>query len=163
MDTSNQSPQHAEVNGLIMAISRNKEDGVLARHLGAQSWYIVADFLHPHEYERGHLLISQGAQDRNLYFLEVGDLKVDVKTDQGLLQLAILGPGTVVGEGSFFSHLPRNASVVAYSNCKVWEMSPADFETLGKKHPTVALSLSMALSAILATRMLDVSKRIAIT
>lgn len=163
MDTSNQSPQNPDVNGLILAISRNKEDGVLARHLGAQSWYIVADFLHPHEYERGHLLISQGSQDRNLYFLEQGNLKVDVKTDQGLLQLAILGPGTVVGEGSFFSHLPRNASVVAYSNCKVWEMSPADFETLGKKHPTVALSLSMALSAIMATRMLDVSKRIAIT
>lgn len=163
MDTSNQSPQNPDVNGLILAISRNKEDGVLARHLGAQSWYIVADFLHPHAYERGHLLISQGAQDRNLYFLEQGNLKVDVKTDQGLLQLAILGPGTVVGEGSFFSHLPRNASVVAYSNCKVWEMSPADFETLGKKHPTVALSLSMALSAIMATRMLDVSKRIAIT
>lgn len=163
MDTFNPLAQNPEVNGLITAIARNTEDGVLAKHLGAQSWYIVADYLHPHEYERGHLLIGQGGSDRNLYFLESGNLKVDVKTDKGLLQLAILGAGTVVGEGSFFSHLPRNASVVAYSNCKVWEMSPADFDTLGKKHPGVALSLAKALAAILATRMLDVSRRIAIT
>lgn len=163
MSRFNPLAQNVEVNGLISAISRNSEDGVLAKHLGSQSWYIVADYLHPHDYERGHVLISQGAQDRKLYFLETGNLKVDVRTDKGLLQLAILGNGTVVGEGSFFSHLPRNASVVAYSNCKVWEMGPDDFEALAKKHPSVALSLSMALSAIMATRMLDVSRRIAST
>lgn len=163
MDIPYQNPRNPDVNGLVMAISRNKEDGVLARHLGAPSWYIVADFLHPHEYERGHLLIGQGAQDRTLYFLESGNLKVDVTTDAGLLQLAILGAGTVVGEGSFFSRLPRNASVVAYSHCKVWSLSPEDFEALGRKHPTVALSLAMALGAILATRMLDVSRRITST
>ncbi len=163
MNTFNPLAQNSAVNGLITAIARNTEDGVLAKHLGAQSWYIVADHLHPHQYERGHLLISQGAQDRNLYFLESGNLKVDVKTASGLMQLAILGPGTVVGEGSFFSRLPRSAAVVAYSSCKVWAMSPEDFEALGKKHPTVALSLAMALGAIVASRMVDVSRRITVT
>lgn len=163
MNTTIPNPQSPEVNGLIAAISHNKADGVLARFLGAPLWYIVADYLRPCKFERGHVLISQGAQDRKLYFLESGDLKVDVKTDTGFVQLAILGPGTVVGEGSFFSHLSRNASVLAYSDCKVWELSPADFEALSKKHPGVALSLSMALGAILATRMLDVSRRISVT
>lgn len=163
MNSFNPLAQNSAVNGLITAISRNTEDGVLSKHLGAQSWYIVADHLHAHQYERGHLLIAQGAQDRNLYFLESGNLKVDVKTDKALMQLAILGAGTVVGEGSFFSRLPRSASVVAYSSCKVWSMSPEDFEALSKKHPTVALSLAMALGAIVASRMVDVSKRIAST
>ena len=81
----------------------------------------------------------------------------------GFVQLALLAPGTVVGEGSFFSHLARNSSVVAYSECKVWELSPVDFATLSKQHPTVALALAMALGAILASRMLDMSKRIAVT
>jgi len=163
MNTTNPNPKNADVNGLITAISRNKEDGVLARFLGAPSWYIVADYLHPCQFERGHVLISQGGQDRKLYFLESGNLKVDVKTDAGFMQLAILGAGTVVGEGSFFSHLSRNASVVAYSDCRVWELSPSDFDALSKKFPGVALSLAMALGAILATRMLDVSRRISVT
>lgn len=163
MNTIQANVQNVDVNGLISAISHNMGDGVLARFLGAQSWYIVADYLHKRKFPRGHVLISQGASDRSLFFLESGSLKVDVKTEAGFTQLAILGPGSVVGEGSFFSHLVRNASVVAYSDCIVWELSPADFEALGKKFPDVALSLSMALSAVLATRMLDVSRRIAVT
>lgn len=163
MPTKSVHPQNAEVNKLISAIAHNTEDGVLARFLGSQSWFIVADYLHQRKFTRGHVLISQGAPDRSLFFLEAGSLKVDVKTEVGFMQLAILGPGSVVGEGSFFSHLSRNASVLAYSDCTVWELSPTDFEALGKKYPEVALSLSMALSAVLATRMLDVSRRIAVT
>ena len=157
------NPTNPAVNGLITAISRNKEPGGLAQYLGAQSWYMVAEYLHPRSYVSGHVLISQGGVDRNLYFLESGSLKVDVKTDAGFAPLAILGPGTVVGEGSFFSSLSRNASVLAYSDCKVWEMSPEDFDAMAKRFPNVALSLSMALGGILASRMHDVSRRIAVT
>ena len=157
-------PPKSDVRGLISAISRNKEDGTLARlFLETQRWNALADYLRPSVLQRGHLLISQGALDRKLYFLESGSLKVDLRTNAGFVQLAILAPGTVVGEGSFFSHLARNSSVTAYSECKVWELSPEDFSTLSKQHPTVALALSMALGAILATRMLDLSKRIAVT
>ena len=157
------TPQKPDVSGLISAISRNKEDGTLARFLEPQRWSVLADYLRPSVLQRGRLLISQGALDRKLYFLESGSLKVDLRTNTGFVQLAILAPGTVVGEGSFFSHLVRNSSVTAYSECKVWELSPEDFSTLSKQHPTVALALSMALGAILATRMLDLSKRIAVT
>lgn len=163
MNTPAPTSRSQDVNGLITAISRSTEDGPLARFLGAPSWYIVADYLQPRHFGKGQVLISQGAGDRNLFFLESGSLKVDVKTEAGFVQLALLGPGTVVGEGSFYSHLNRSASVLAYSDCKVWELSPTDFDVLAKKHPNVALSLCMALSAVMATRMLDVSRRIAVT
>ena len=155
--------QQHDVTGLVAAIARNKDDTTLARFLAQHRWSVLAGYIHPVVLKRGHVLISQGAQDRKLYFLESGSLKVDIRTEAGLVQLAILGPGTVVGEGSFFSHLSRNASVVAYSECKVWTMSPEDFSALSREHAAVALALSMALGAILATRMLDMSKRIAIT
>jgi CRP/FNR family transcriptional regulator, cyclic AMP receptor protein len=163
MNTLNLNPQNPDVDGLITAIARNKEDDTLSRFLGTQSWYIVSDYLSPRQFDSGHVLISQGGQDRKLYFLESGSLKVDVKTDAGIVQLAILGSGTVVGEGSFFSHLSRTASVAAYSDCKVWELDPGDFDVLSKKHPAVALNLSMALGAILASRMHNVSRRISVT
>lgn len=163
MDSTPLIARRPEIEGLIQAIAHDRADGLLARHVGVPAWYVVADYLQPHRYERGHVLISQGASDRTLYFLESGDLKVDVRTPQGLAQLAILGPGTVVGEGSFFSHQPRAASVAAYSPCKVWSLSPQDFQTLGTRQPAVALSLAMGLGAVVATRLLDVSRRIAVT
>lgn len=152
-----------DVSGLIAAVSRNKETGSLGQFLEPQRWSVLADYLRCVVLPKGNLLISQGALDRKLYFLESGSLKVDLKTEAGLVQLAILAPGTVVGEGSFFSHLARSSTVVAYSECKVWELSPENFAALSKQYPSVALALAMALGATLASRMLDLSKRIAVT
>lgn len=163
MNSPQPKSQKHDLSGLVAAISRHKDDGALGRLMEPHHWSVLGDYLHPSVLQRGHLLISQGALDRKLYFLEAGSLKVDLKTEAGLVQLAILAPGTVVGEGSFFSHLARNSSVSAYSECTVWELTPADFSILSKQHPTIALALSMALGAILATRTLDLSKRIAVT
>jgi CRP/FNR family cyclic AMP-dependent transcriptional regulator len=163
MNTHLLKPQKNDINGLVAAITRNKEDSSLARFMEPHRWNVLADYLHGATLPRGHLLISQGAMDRKLYFLESGSLKVDLKTDSGLMQLALLAPGTVVGEGSFFSHLARNSSVVAYSDCKVWALNPEDFAAISKQYPSVALALAMALGAVLATRMLNLSKRIAVT
>ena len=157
--TSATSP---DLNALSAAIARNV-DGALGRFLESYRWTVLAEYVQPLSILRGQVLIGQGTSDRKVYFLESGDLQVDVKSDAGLVRVALLGPGSVVGEGSFFSHLPRSATVVAYSDAKVWELSPQDFELLSRQHPGVALALSTALGAVLATRLLDLSKRLAIT
>ncbi len=155
--------QVPDVKGLVAAITRNTDQAALGKFLEGYRWSVLAAYVQPTELPRGHLLIAQGDHDRTLYFLESGDLKVDVKTDTGLVHLAILGPGNVVGEGSFFSNLPRNASVAVYSDCKVWKMDIARYTALSSEHPGVALALTQALGAVLASRMLDVSKKLAVT
>jgi len=163
MTTSTVPPGSHDVSPLAAAIARNTEAGGLGKFLESYRWSVLAQYVEPASLPRGHLLIAQGARERSLFFLESGDFKVDTKTSAGLVHLAILGPGTVVGEGSFFSGLPRNASVAAYSDCKVWEMTLARFASLAHEHPSVALALSQALGAVLASRMLDMSKRLAVT
>lgn len=152
-----------DVSGLVAAIARNTEDWSLGRFLEDYRWSVLADYVTPAQLERGDLLIAQGERDRTLYFLESGNLKVDMKSEAGLVHLAVLGPGTVVGEGGFFSTLPRNASVSVYSDCKVWSMGVGKFAELARQHPSVALALTLALGAVLASRMLDVSKRLPVT
>lgn len=156
-------PTPPDLTGLVAAVARNTEPGGVNKFLDPYRWKVLADFVHPSTHARGELLIAQGDLDRKLYFVESGDLKVDMHTDKGLVHLAILGPGTVVGEGGFFSHLARSASVSAYGDCKIWTMAPTDFDQLSRQHPQVALALSMALGAVLATRMLDLSKRFVVT
>lgn len=151
-----------DLSPLVAAISRNA-DSALGRFLESYRWTVLAEYVRPLWISRSQVLIGQGASERKLYFLESGDLQVDIKSDAGLVRVALLGPGSVVGEGSFFSHLTRSATVVAYSDAKVWELDPQDFKLLSRQHPSVALALSTALGAVLATRMLDISKRLAIT
>lgn len=152
-----------DINALVAAVTRTKADGGLGLFLEEYRWTVLAEYLKPQVLQRGHLLIGQGDHDRRLYFVESGNLKVDMKADAGLVQLAIVGPGSVVGEGNFFSRRTRNASVSAYSDCKVWSMEPEDFENLSRQQPRAALALAMAIGAIMASRMLDIGKRIAVT
>lgn len=163
MVTSSPAPGSHDVAPLVAAIARNAGEGTLGKFLEGYRWSVLTLYVRPATLQRGQLLIAQGTRERSLYFLESGDLKVDMKTDAGLVHLAILGPGTVVGEGGFFSGLPRSASVAAYSDCKVWEMEQTQFSALAHEHPTVALALSQALGAVLASRLLDVNKRLAVT
>lgn len=152
-----------DVHGLVAAISRNTEDTTLARFLEPHRWSVLAHYVKPSSPERGHLLIAQGDTDSKVFFVESGDLKVDMKTPAGLVQLAILGPGTVVGEGNFFLRSTRSASVAVYRDCKLWELDAASFTALSREHPSVALALALALGAVLSARMNDLSKRLAIT
>jgi CRP-like cAMP-binding protein len=163
MTVSTASPPPKDTSGLVAAIQRNKDVGNLGQYLESYRWSVMGEYVRPSVLQRGHLLISQGDTDRKLYFIESGNLKVDIRTDGGLVPLAILGPGSIVGEGSFFSKQVRAASVSAYSDSVVWEMTPEDFLKLSKEYPNVALALAMALGAVLSTRMLDNSRRITIT
>jgi CRP/FNR family cyclic AMP-dependent transcriptional regulator len=163
MPSPNSSSNPADLRGLIAAVTRSTEGAGLNRFLDPTRWKVLVDYVRPAQHKRGELLIAQGDNDRKLYFVESGDLKVDLRTEKGIVHLAILGPGTVVGEGSFFSHAVRVATVSAYSDCKVWTLTPADFDNLSRHHPHVALAMAMALGAVLANRMLDLSKRSAVT
>jgi len=156
------TPQSPDVTALAAAVASNTEAGGLRKFLELYRWKVLADYIHPVKHARGELVIGQGELDRKLYFVESGDLKVDMHTEKGIIHLAIVGPGSVVGEGSFFSHLPRSASVSAYSDCRVWTLAPADFERLSHNNANVALAVSMALGTILATRMFDMSKRLSV-
>ena len=156
------TPQPADVGALITAVARNTEAGGLRKFLELHRWKVLADYIRPVKHKAGELIIAQGEVDRKLYFVESGDLKVDMHTDKGIIHLAIVGPGSVVGEGSFFSHMPRIAAVSAYSDCKVWVLPPADFELLSHKNPSAALAVSMGLGTLLATRMQDMSKRVSV-
>lgn len=159
--TTSAAPKY-DTRALVAAVAHNTEHDAINRYLDPVRWSVIGDYITPSRLPRGHLLMAQGDQDGRLYFLESGDLKVDMKTPAGLVHLAILGPGSVVGEGGFFSLHARNASVSVFNECAVWTLTPENFQQMLHHHPAVAASLAMALGGVLATRMLDISKRIAV-
>ena len=52
---------------------------------------------------QGQVLIERNALDRTLYLIETGGLTVHYEDDKGRVRLALVGPGSAVGEGAFFT------------------------------------------------------------
>ncbi len=151
-----------DISRLVEAVKGNKNDDTLGRFMTPTAWDVLSEHLSFEKVERGHVLISEGALDRTLYFVESGVLRVHYGNNTSL-QIALISPGSVVGEGSFFSEIPRNATVQATQPGLLWSLSPRQFKQMTKKDPLAALSLAMALGAVISTRMLNVSRKISVT
>ena len=71
--------------------------------------------------------------------------------------------GSVVGEGAFFSHRSRSATVQASAPCKLWSLTAIRFTELSIRQPAIALGLVMAAGAVLAKRLGNRRRRVAAT
>jgi CRP-like cAMP-binding protein len=132
-------------------------------NLSADHWQTLADYLQPVVLKQGQVLIEQGVKDRTVYFGESGSLTVHYEDYKDRVRIAVVGAGSILGEGAFFSHLPRSATVNAGSHATLWCMTPLRFRELSTRFPAIALDLTVAMAAVLSRRMYHKPKRVAVT
>ena len=158
-------PIGSKVNlqGLLDAIAQATADDSMTNPLTPAQWDVLAAYLLPVVLPAGQVLFSQGATDRTLYLIESGSLSVHFQDEKERLRLAMVAPGSVLGEGAFFSHRARSATVQASAPCKLWGLTALRFTELSNRQPAIALSLVMAAGAVLAKRLGNRRRRVAAT
>jgi len=104
------------------------------------------------------VLFLAGDPGDGFYRVDDGLLKVSIASPTGTERiLAILGPGSIVGELAMLDGLPRSASVVAVRNSELQFVSRAKFEECTRKYPEVYKHLV----ALLASRLRETDEVIA--
>ncbi|RZM01374.1 MAG: cyclic nucleotide-binding domain-containing protein [Variovorax sp.] len=154
---------HSSTQALQDAIAHNTNYDAFAPVLSGRQWGVLESYLQRIDLPAGQGLIDQGAQDRNLFLIESGVVSIHLVGAEGQMHLAILNAGSVVGEGSFFSHLPRSANVSAMNATRLWRLTPPRFGELSIRQPELALELVVALGSVIARRMGDRLKQVAVT
>lgn len=93
----------------------------------------------------GRSLIRAGEPGDCLYVVRAGEVEVAVPPPAAGGErkwLARLGPGHVIGEMALLNREPRNADVVAVTDCKLERLSAADFHALCDQLPALKLVLT---------------------
>jgi len=86
----------------------------------------------------GETLFNAGDVGDGCYRLDRGVLKVDMCSRSGeKLTLAIIGPGSIVGELAIIDGHSRSASIIAVKDCQLSFISRAYFEECMKQHPEI--------------------------
>lgn len=163
MNAPLRAPIKFDVQGLVKAIVHNQSIDTFAPNLTSVQWDILGGYMQPFALMQGQVLIEKNALDRTLYLVESGSLSVHYEDSKGRVRMAIVGPGSAVGEGSFFNRQPRNATVQAAGASKIWCLTPIRFTELSNRHATVALEIAMALGSLISRRLANKPKRIAVT
>jgi CRP/FNR family cyclic AMP-dependent transcriptional regulator len=163
MNAPLRTPIKFDIQGLVQAIGHNHSLDSFAPNLNATQWELLGSYMQPFALAPSQVLIEQNALDRTLYLVETGGLTVHYEDDKGRVRLAVVGPGSAVGEGAFFTRGPRTATVQAAASSKIWCLTPIRFTELANRHPNVALEIAMALGALVSRRLVNKPKRVAVT
>lgn len=110
-------------------------------------------------FKDGDALIRQGNDDTDLYFVETGVVATLLDLPGGrTARLHSSGPGTVIGDMTFYLGGSRSASVIAEGSCTAWRLSAARIQTIEAEYPELALRLHKLLSRRLARRVADTNR-----
>ena len=106
----------------------------------------------------GGILFRRGDAGDGCYWLETGTLKITVASSSGEERiLALLGPGSIVGELAALDGLPRSATVVAMQPSKLLFLSRAEFQEMLQNTP----ALYQFLVSVLVQRLRQASEEAA--
>jgi CRP/FNR family transcriptional regulator, cyclic AMP receptor protein len=142
------------IEPLIAAVEGLVADDAFRPQLSLAHWQTLARRMRRFELEPGQVLIPQGDTQRTAYLLEQGDLEVFVTGGTpGSHRIAVLRPGSLVGEPALFQPVLRMANVEAMTPCVVWRLTEEQAREFARAEPAIALELLRAAGAVMAARM----------
>ena len=137
------------VNQLVDAVARLDTHDALRCRLGLEGWKLLAPYLSMRFLQPNQVLMREGESERELFILAQGQLHAQVRS----ITIASMEPGSVVGEGTFFSGQPRSATVISSGTGVAWSLSWERYEAMSAQYPKLSLDLTKGLAAVLAFRM----------
>jgi len=110
---------------------------------------LIASHLHKERYPKGAIVFHEGDVGDTMYLVESG--RVAVVGHEATDTIAIMGPGSFVGEISLLLAKPRTANLQVVIDAALWVLHRNDFEQLISTRPSIALEMMRELSQRLVT------------
>ena len=101
----------------------------------------------------GDIALTEGEEDTALYIVLEGQAEVLIPKMKGWLNVAVLRPGSVFGELSFFDRMPRSARVSVVTDGVFLKISEYSFQRLLVHDSSLAMALVLDLARILSLRL----------
>ena len=99
-------------------------------------------------YSAGKTIIAQGDTGVGLYVIKSGKVRITQaqNPERAERELAILGPGDVMGEMALLDDLPRSATATAIEDVTALVLPVWEFRTALHSNPEIAIKLLAVLS-----------------
>jgi CRP-like cAMP-binding protein len=103
--------------------------------------------------ERGDVVVEEGVNQRAIYVVDEGAVRIERGRGKAETVLAVLGPGQFFGEMSFIDGAPTSARVVANAPTKLRMIDMLTLDNLTDVDPTFGTRLYRSIAAILVERL----------
>jgi CRP-like cAMP-binding protein len=97
-------------------------------------------------FDDGELIMIEHEPGDTLYIIQKGQVKITKVVNNNEVMLAVLNPGDIFGEMAILENKPRSASAVAFGGMVALAINKANFESMVKQQPQLAVKLITILS-----------------
>lgn len=97
-------------------------------------------------FDDGELIMIEHEPGDTLYIIQKGQVKITKVVNDNEVMLAVLNPGDIFGEMAILENKPRSASAVAYGGMVALAINKANFESMVRQQPQLAVKLITILS-----------------
>ncbi len=106
-------------------------------------------------YKRGSLMFIEGELSAEMFIIRSGKIRILKQEGDKTVELAVLGPGSVLGELSLLDHQPRSATAQVIEDLKVTVIDEKMFDHTMKTIPNWLANIIQ----VVVTRLRDTMKR----
>ncbi len=118
------------------------EKSPLFTNLNNKEVKAIAEIANLIKLSKGDLLISQGDKESGAYVIAQGLVKIyKITTDGNVINLAMAGPGEIVGEMSLFNQVIRTATVEAVRETLALDINDRNFKKLLEVNPHITTGI----------------------
>jgi predicted acylesterase/phospholipase RssA/CRP-like cAMP-binding protein len=121
------------------------EKAAIFRGLDADALNQILDQMEPHHFEASEFICREGEPGKSLFVVQKGLLEVLLRRPEGVISVALLREGDIIGELSVLVNEPRSADVVARTPTDILELKEARYEGLLSRHPQISVNLNQVL------------------
>jgi predicted acylesterase/phospholipase RssA len=116
----------------------------LFKNLENKDLKLIASYLHKETYARGDMVFNEGDVGDSMYLVESG--QVEVRHAGSDETIAVLGPGSFVGETALLLAQPRTAGLRVAIDAELWVLSKEELDQVLKSNPAIGLEMMRELS-----------------
>jgi len=105
------------------------------------------------EYQAGQLIFSEGDYTATMYVIEDGEVAIYKQKGGQDCLMVVLGEGDCLGEMALFDYMPRSASAIAKSDCRLIKITSQNLYEIYKRDMEQFALIQMNLGREIARRL----------
>lgn len=147
-------PKSGRLTNLMEFLAEEDKEPTQEVELPEVSVASLRGYMERLEVEPGDYLIRQGTATQGFYFVETGQLTMQVEDESHrAIRLRKMGAGTVVGEEGTYLGSEATASVIADQPSTVYYLSTASLRQMEATDPKIAAALHKFIAQLLSERL----------
>ncbi|MBL8018952.1 MAG: cyclic nucleotide-binding domain-containing protein [Leptospirales bacterium] len=142
------------------AVENRLKSAPMFRDLSNRGMKAIRDLCHLRDYAPGEHIFREGEPGVGMYVILEGTVDIYKKDKRRERHFAALEPGDFFGELALLEDLPRTASAMAQSHCRIIGFFRPDLLSILERKPRIGVQIMLNMARLIGARLISANQEL---